>query len=138
MKTASNISVAEFNTAWKVSIFRVFLLRIFPHSDWIRRDTLYLSVCSPNTGKYGPEKFRIRELFTQCKFWTVHQKMYHSQTILPRFAYIFHIFKSRLSLKTSSEIWFYNMFFLNPRYNISTQDYDNYATDSDDSNKVVK
>ena len=33
-----------------------FLVRIFPHSDWIRRDTSYLSVFSPNTGKYGPEK----------------------------------------------------------------------------------
>ena len=26
----------------------------------------YLSVFSPNTGKYGPEKFRIPKLFTQC------------------------------------------------------------------------
>ena len=25
----------------------------FPHSDWIRRDTRYLSVFSPNTGKFG-------------------------------------------------------------------------------------
>ena len=29
------------HTAWKVSVFRVFLVRIIPHSDWIRR----LSVC---------------------------------------------------------------------------------------------
>ena len=33
-----------------------FLAHIFPHSDWIRRDTEHLSVFSPNTGKYGPEK----------------------------------------------------------------------------------
>ena len=33
-----------------------FLLRIFPHSNWIQRDTKYLSVFSPNGGKYGPEK----------------------------------------------------------------------------------
>ena len=33
-----------------------FLVRIFPHSDWIRRDTLYLSVFSPNARKYGQEK----------------------------------------------------------------------------------
>ena len=33
-----------------------FLAYIFPHSDWIRRDTEHLSVFSPNTGKYGPEK----------------------------------------------------------------------------------
>ena len=33
-----------------------FLVRIFPHSDWIRRNTSYLSVFSPNAGKYGPEK----------------------------------------------------------------------------------
>ena len=35
---------------------KFFLVRIFPHSNWIRRDTSYLSVFSPNTGKYGPEK----------------------------------------------------------------------------------
>ena len=33
----------------------LFLVRIFPHSDWIRREMKYLSVFSPNTGKYGPE-----------------------------------------------------------------------------------
>ena len=43
-------------TAWKVSIFGVFLVCIFPHSDWIRWDTSYLYVFSPNAGKYRPEK----------------------------------------------------------------------------------
>ena len=33
-----------------------FLVCIFPHSDCIRKDTKYLSVFSPNEGKYGPEK----------------------------------------------------------------------------------
>ena len=28
----------HFATAWKVSVFGVFLVSIFPHSDWIRRD----------------------------------------------------------------------------------------------------
>ena len=32
------------------------LVRIFLHSDWIWRDTPYLSVFSLNKGKYGPEK----------------------------------------------------------------------------------
>ena len=32
----------------------LFLVRIFPHLDGIQRDTSYLSVFSPNTGKYGP------------------------------------------------------------------------------------
>ena len=31
-------------TAWKVSVFVVSLVRIFPHSDWIRRDTEFYSV----------------------------------------------------------------------------------------------
>ena len=44
-------------TAWKVSVFGVFLVRVFLHLERIRRDTLYLhlSVFSPNAGKYGPE-----------------------------------------------------------------------------------
>ena len=51
----------------KTSLLGVFLLRIFPHSDWIQRDTSHLSVLSQNAGKYGPEKLRIPTLFMQCK-----------------------------------------------------------------------
>ena len=31
-------------TAWKLSVFEVFLALIFPHSDWMQRDTLRYSV----------------------------------------------------------------------------------------------
>ena len=41
----------ESRNCVKVSIFEVILVRIFPHSDLIRRDTPYLSVFSPNAGK---------------------------------------------------------------------------------------
>ena len=50
-----------------MSVSGVFLTHIFPHSDWIRKDTEYLSVFSLNTRKYGPEKLRIRTLSTQWK-----------------------------------------------------------------------
>ena len=59
-------------TTWKVSVFGVFLVLNFPHSNWIWRDTPYLSVFCLNTGKYGPEKLRIRTLFThrlRIFFW---------------------------------------------------------------------
>ena len=41
------------------------LVRIFPYSDWIRRDTLHLSlsVFSPNVEKYGPEKTPYLDTF---------------------------------------------------------------------------
>ena len=55
----------KWDTGWEVSVFGVFLVHIFPHSDWIRRDTPNLSVFSPNAGKNGPEKPRIRTFFTQ-------------------------------------------------------------------------
>ena len=42
-------------TAWKLFVFGVILVRIFPHSNWIRRDTPYLSVFSSNAEKCGPE-----------------------------------------------------------------------------------
>ena len=62
--------------AGKKSVFGVFLVRIFSHSDLIRRDifpqsdlirknTLYLSVFRLNAGKYGAEKLVMRTLFTQ-------------------------------------------------------------------------
>ena len=46
---------SHFNDVWKVSKYGVFSGPFFPHSDWIRRDTKYLSVFSLNAGKYGPE-----------------------------------------------------------------------------------
>ena len=57
-------------TILKVSVLGVFLVRIFPHSNWIRRDSPYLSVFSLNAGKYGPEKLRVRILYAQCILMT--------------------------------------------------------------------
>ena len=42
-------------TAWKVSVFGVILVLIFPRLDWIRKDTPHLSIFSSNVAKYGPE-----------------------------------------------------------------------------------
>ena len=42
-------------TLCKNCVFGVNLVRIFPHLDWMPRYTPYLSVFSPNAGKYGPE-----------------------------------------------------------------------------------
>ena len=52
-----------YHPAWKVSVFGLFLVRIFLHTDWIRRDTPYLSVLSPNAGKYAPEKTPYLDTF---------------------------------------------------------------------------
>ena len=41
----------------------VFLVSIFPHLDWERRDTPFLSVFSPNAGKYEPEKTPYLDIF---------------------------------------------------------------------------
>ena len=49
-----------------MSKYEVFSGPIFPHSDRIRRDTEHLSVFSPNTGKYGPEKTPYLDTFMQC------------------------------------------------------------------------
>ena len=54
----------------KVSVFVVFLVRISPHSDWIRSDTEDICPFSPNAGKYGPAKLQIRTIFKQCDFRT--------------------------------------------------------------------
>ena len=40
-----------------------FLVPIFPHSDWIRRNTEYLSVFNLNVGKYGPGKTPYLDIF---------------------------------------------------------------------------
>ena len=51
-----------FFTAWKVPVFGVFSVRIFPHLDDICRGTEYLSTFSSNAGKYRSEKLRIRTI----------------------------------------------------------------------------
>ena len=38
-----------------VQIRNLFLVRIFPHLDWIQKVTKYLAVFCPNAGNYGPE-----------------------------------------------------------------------------------
>ena len=79
LKTSSSVSLTNFEylfqkmlqlselwiTAYKVSVFGVILVRVFPHLDWIRRDTEYLSVFSPDAIKCRPEQLRIPALFTQ-------------------------------------------------------------------------
>ena len=58
--------------AKKVSVFWVFLDRIFPHLDWMQnlQISIQISIFMPNVGKYGPEKLRIRTFFTQWVAWT--------------------------------------------------------------------
>ena len=41
----------------------LFLVRIFPHLNYMRRNMKYLSVFSPNAGKYRPEKTLYLDTF---------------------------------------------------------------------------
>ena len=54
VKTRNKIIKIKKTLSDKCPNTELFLVCIFPHSHWIRRDT-YLSVFSPNAGKYGPE-----------------------------------------------------------------------------------
>ena len=56
--TAYNIHCVK-----SVRIRSFFWSVLFPHLDWIRKDTSYLSVFSPNAGKYGPEKTPYLDTF---------------------------------------------------------------------------
>ena len=58
--------IVTIYTRSKVFLIEVFLFRIFPHLDWIGRDTECIFIFSPNATKYGPEKLKIWTLFTQC------------------------------------------------------------------------
>ena len=45
------IHFLEVKAAWKVSVLGVSLVRVFPHLDWIHKDTEYFSVFSLNSRK---------------------------------------------------------------------------------------
>ena len=53
----------NMNTVWKVSKYGIFLVRIFPYSNRIRRDIPYLSVFSPNAGKKKKKKTPYLDTF---------------------------------------------------------------------------
>ena len=53
-----------------------FLVRIFPHSDWIRRDTPYLSVFSPNAGKYWSEKTPYFDTFDAVQALKIESRIF--------------------------------------------------------------
>ena len=55
----------------KMSKYDVFLVRIFPYSDWIRRFTEQISVFSPNTRRYGSEKTPYFDIFYAVKVATL-------------------------------------------------------------------
>ena len=55
------------DTAWKMPVYEVFLVCIFPHLDWIWKFTKYISVFSLNVGKQGPGNLRIWTIFAQCE-----------------------------------------------------------------------
>ena len=41
-------------TGWKVSVFEVFLVHIFPYSDWIRRDLVRMrEITDQKNSEYG-------------------------------------------------------------------------------------
>ena len=62
-----------------VQIRSFFPVRIFPHSDWIQSDTEYLSLFSPNSGKYRLEKTLYLDTFHSVNLWaTTNGKAYFS------------------------------------------------------------
>ena len=62
-------------TPWKVSVFRLFWVCIFPHSDTFLH-TPYLPVFSSNAGKYQPKKnSEYGQVFKQC-MWRVRNWVY--------------------------------------------------------------
>ena len=59
VSVSSPLSDLTLATAWKVSRYGVFLVRIFQQLEY----TKYLSVFSPNAGKYGPGKTPYLDTF---------------------------------------------------------------------------
>ena len=90
MRIFTNVIISSCFTFWcrgdpsrhslreKCLYSEFFLVRIFPHSDWIWRDTEYLTVFSPNEGKYGPERFEYRHV-TQWFVCSKQQWWYQSK-----------------------------------------------------------
>ena len=88
------------STAEKVSKYGVFLARVFRHSDWIRRDTPFLSVFSSNEAKYGQEKTAYLDNFHTVISWAKLVWSSASQKILESCG-----FKNLLFLRINSTLF---------------------------------
>ena len=66
------------------------LVRIFPHLDWIRRNTECLSVFSPIAGKYGPEKTPYLDSF-HALYALLVLKSYVSKMLPPLFSFFLKV-----------------------------------------------
>ena len=104
LKQFFNLFIRNFNCLKSVRIlsfsgpyFLAFGLNTERYSVSLR-DSLYLSVFSPNAGKYRPEKVRIRTLFTQCLSFRISLDISSECVVF-----------SRLELKINSKItrWFF-------------------------------
>ena len=105
-----------------MSVIGVTLVRIFPHLDWIRRDTPYLSVFSSNVGKYGTEKLLIWTLFTQWTAQRLITNLYFSFVFLSLKSEKESTFKQAEDLGTEIEVQNYaelNKFWASIIFNIS-------------------
>ena len=60
-----------------VQIWSFFCSVFFAHSHWIRRDTEYLTVFSPNAGKYRPGKTSYLETFHLVRSFVVQVLFLH-------------------------------------------------------------
>ena len=69
-------TINQHRNAWEVSLFVVFLVCIFLHSDWIRTRK-YHSECKKN----GAVKLRIQTLFAQSGKWKFYQVYWKAQHI---------------------------------------------------------
>ena len=90
-----------------------FLIHIFLHPDWMRRDTPYLSVFSQNAGKYGPEKTPHLDNFHAVHFLQLNHLPWVIQYCLS-FCFFF-FFKNKIWV----EFYFFKKDFLNNLVNIS-------------------
>ena len=72
----------------------LFLVRIFPISNWIRRNSSYLSVFSPNAGKYRPDETPYLDTFHTVWIFLVEKRKseYHHWIPRIRIRYSTHIF----------------------------------------------
>ena len=62
-----NFKIRNVDTAWKVSVFGVILVRIFPHLYWIRKLYLYWI---PKCGKIQTRITPNTDTFTQSEHYT--------------------------------------------------------------------
>ena len=89
-------------TTWKVSVFEVILVRIFPHSDWVRPDSIQMQENTDQNYSKNRHIYAVFDLWIATELEILKSFLYFSWWISLLYGFkVLQCFKKTLSHRTA-------------------------------------